>query len=311
VCTPRKLFLPVFGADHGVTTEGVSAFPAALTGPILANVVHGGAGVSVMARELDVQIRAIDVGIATDFASFVKPEKATIEVIFAKIASGTQNICTTDAMTESEFDAALDVGLSQASQAHDDGVELAGVGEVGIGNTTSAAALICAFTSTAPKLVVGRGTGINDAALARKISVVERSLARLAANLATDNVLDGTSRARKIGYSLGGFELVAMAGFMLGAAQHRIPIVLDGFLAAAAALIANGLDPAVRGYLVASHRSDEPGMRAAMDHLQLNPLFDLGMRLGEGTGALLGMKLVQTSVMIANEMATFASAGLL
>lgn len=297
VPTPKRCFIPVFGADHGVTAEGVSAFPAHLTTPILQNVVHGGAGICVLARQYDIELLAVDVGMTSDL---VQSPAARVPALTHKIRRGTRNLKVEDAMTREEGEAALRLGVQIALAQAKAAVELVGVGEVGIGNTTASAALIAAFTGRSPEEVTGTGTGIDAAGRARKVAVVEQALARSRSK----------TSSFELACALGGLEILAMAGFMIGAASERIPVVLDGVIASAAAVVAHSLRPSVERYFVAAHRSTEPGMTAALEFLSLSPLIDLGMRLGEGTGSAIGISLVRTAVATCNEMATFASASL-
>jgi len=291
---PAKAVLAVFAADHGVVAEGVSAYGSPVTAAMVANVMAGGAAVNAIANRYGVAIALVDVGVAGDLSA--APTAPVVPLARAKVRAGTANLRTGPAMTRDEALAAIDAGRATA-RAHA-GADLAGLGEIGIGNTTSAAALVCAFTGASPADIVGRGTGIDDATLARKQAVVEAALLRPRAD-----AIDALA-------SFGGLELAAMAGFALEAAHLRIPIVLDGFLAAAAALAARAIDPRVAPYLLASHASAERGHRAALQALGLTPLLDLGMRLGEGTGAILAMDLVRTALVTQHTMATFATAGL-
>ncbi len=298
---PRAMALAVFASDHGVVVEGVSAYGSEVTAAMVANVMAGGAAVNAMAGRYGVALTLVDVGVAGDLSG--APTAPLVPLVRAKIRAGTGNLRTGDAMSRAEAEEALAVGARVARDLGD--VDLVAMGEVGIGNTTAAAAIVCAFTGASPCDVVGRGTGIDDATAARKTRVVEDALARVAR-------LEGRDPTDAIGVlaAVGGLELAAMAGFAIASARRRVPVVLDGFLGAAAALIARAVDPDVVPYLLASHASAERGHRVALDALGLQPLLDLGMRLGEGTGALLGMDLVRTAVTTQLEMATFATAGL-
>jgi nicotinate-nucleotide--dimethylbenzimidazole phosphoribosyltransferase len=297
VATPTKAFLPVFAADHGVAAEKVSAFPPALTTPIMQNVVNGGAAICVLARQFDVELLAVDVGLTSDL---VESPKSRVPTLNNKIRRGTRNLRVEDAMTETEAVAALTLGVQIALERAKSGVEVVGVGEVGIGNTTPSAALIAAFTKQPASTVTGRGTGIDDTGLTNKVSIIDEALRRVSSK--TDPL--------DIARALGGLEILSMAGFMIGSASQRVPVMIDGVIASAAALVAHALRPGVESYFAASHRSTEPGILAALTHLKLRPLVELEMRLGEGTGSVLGIALLRASVAIANEMATFASAGL-
>ena len=295
---PRRPLVAVFAADHGVVVEGVSAYSSSVTAAMVANVMAGGAAIACMARRLGVEIALVDVGVAGDLTAV--PIRPLVPLLRAKVRAGTANIRQDAAMTRDEARRAMAVGQEVALKAVADGSELLAVGEIGIGNTTSAAALVCALTAAAPADVVGSGTGISDAVRARKVRVVEDALRRHGGR--RDDALDLLA-------SLGGLELAAMTGFMLAAARCRTPIVLDGFLANAAALVAQALDSGVTDYLLASHASAERGARIATAALGKRPLLDLGLRLGEGTGALLALDLVRTAVETQLSMASFATAG--
>jgi len=296
VPTPARAFLPVFGADHGVTAEQISAFPAQLTTPILQNVVNGGAAINVLARQHQVELLVVDVGITGELTDGLRSQTKLVK---AKIRRGTRNLRVEDAMSESEAISAITAGMDTATHM-DPAVDVVAMGEVGIGNTTASAALIAAFTGEPAESVTGSGTGLDAVALLHKIAVVRDAVVRL----------EGESRPLRIAAALGGLEILAMAGFAVRCASQRIPILLDGVIASAAALVAQALCPGSTQYFVASHRSTEPGIVAAQRKLGLVPLFDLGMRLGEGTGAVLGISLLRSAVALANEMATFESAGL-
>ena len=296
---PERPALAVFLADHGVVAEGVSAYGSQVTAAMACNVMAGGAAVSVLARKNGIALVAVDVGIAGDLSA--APREPKVALVPAKVRAGTANLRVAPAMTRDEAHAAMAVGARIADELQASGSTLAGVGEIGIGNTTAGAALIACFAGVAPEVACGRGTGIDDDALARKIRVVKDALA-----------LHRPSAEDPVGAlaAVGGLELAAMTGFLLRAASNRIPVVLDGFLAGASALVARAIDPNVVGYLVASHMSAERGARAALESLGLEPLQSLGMRLGEGTGALLGIELVRSAVELQARMATFATAGI-
>jgi nicotinate-nucleotide--dimethylbenzimidazole phosphoribosyltransferase len=294
---PVRSRLYVFAADHGVTAEGVSPYPPSVTAAMVANFLAGGAAISVLARACGLELAVADVGVATPL-----PETAgtgAVPLIRACVRPGTANMRHEPALSRREAEAALDVGARLAAQAAAEGVTLLGAGEMGIGNTTAAAAVVAAMTGAAPDDVVGRGTGIDDAGLARKVAVVRDALAR-----------HRPERTDPVGVlaAVGGLELAAMAGLMIGGAARRVPVVVDGFISGAAALIAVAIAPDVRGYLCFSHLSAERGHRVACEALDGRPLLDLGLRLGEGTGAALAMQLLRTAVTLQSEMATFASA---
>lgn len=282
-----------FAADHGVVAEGVSAYPREVTPQMVLNFLRGGAGVSVLARHAGVDVRVVDIGVAYDFG-------AVPGLIQKKIMPGTKNFLSEPAMTRAQAEQAVMVGMELATQAAQEGVGLIGTGDMGIGNTTASAAITAVMTGRPVAEVTGRGTGIDDATHGRKVSVIERSL-----SLHRPDRTDALDVLAKVG----GFEIGGLAGLILGAAAARVPVVLDGFIAGAAALVAVGLQPLCRGYLIASHRSVERGHQAVLDHLGLKPLLDFDLRLGEGTGACLGMSLVFAAIRILTEMATFDEAG--
>lgn len=282
-----------FAADHGVTAEGVSAYPSAVTPQMVLNFLRGGAGVNVLARHAGIEVRVVDIGVAFDF-------EAAPGLIHRKVMPGTKNLLVEPAMSPIQAEEALQVGIELVTEAALQGIGLIGTGEMGIGNTTASSAIAAAMTRRPASEVTGRGTGIDDASHARKIDVIQRAIEL--------HRLDPTN-AMDVLAKVGGLEIGGLAGLMLGAAAARIPVVLDGFIAGAAALIAVGLQPRCKDYLIASHRSVERGHEAILNHLGLKPLFDLDLRLGEGTGACLGMSLVFAAIKIFTEMATFDEAG--
>ena len=282
-----------FAADHGVTVEGVSAYPSAVTPQMVLNFLRGGAGVNVLARHVGIDVRVVDIGVAFDF-------EAVPGLIHKKIMPGTNNLMVESAMSVAQAEQALTVGIELATEAAHDGIGLIGTGEMGIGNTTASSAIAAVMTRRPVSEMTGRGTGIDVAGHAHKIGVIQRAL--------NTHRLDSID-AMEVLAKVGGLEIGGLAGLILGAAAARIPIVLDGFIAGAAALIAVGLQPRCKDYLIASHQSVERGHQAILDHLGLKPLFDLDLRLGEGTGACLGMSLVFAAIKILTEMATFDEAG--
>jgi nicotinate-nucleotide--dimethylbenzimidazole phosphoribosyltransferase len=282
-----------FAADHGVTAEGVSAYPSAVTPQMVLNFLRGGAGVNVLARHAGIEVRVVDIGVAFDF-------EAAPGLIHKKVMPGTKNLLVESAMSAMQAEQALQVGIELATEAAQQGIGLIGTGEMGIGNTTASSAITAVMTRRPVSEVTGRGTGIDDASHARKIDVIQRAL---------DLHRLDSANALKVLATVGGLEIGGLVGLILGAAAARIPVVLDGFIAGAAALIAVGLQPRCKDYLIASHRSVERGHEAILNHLGLKPLFDLDLRLGEGTGACLGMSLVLAAIKIFTEMATFDEAG--
>ena len=282
-----------FAADHGVTVEGVSAYPSAVTPQMVLNFLRGGAGVNVLARHVGIDVRVVDIGVAFDF-------EAVPGLIHKKVMLGTKNLMVESAMSPVQAEQALTVGMELATEAAQEGIGLIGTGEMGIGNTTASSAIAAVMTGLPVSEVTGRGTGIDDVRHAHKIDVIQRAL--------NNHRLDSTD-AMAVLAKVGGLEIGGLAGLILGGAAARIPIVLDGFIAGAAALIAVSLQPRCKDYLIASHQSVERGHQAILDHLGLKPLFDLDLRLGEGTGACLGMSLVFAAIRIFMEMATFDEAG--
>jgi nicotinate-nucleotide--dimethylbenzimidazole phosphoribosyltransferase len=282
-----------FAADHGVTVEGVSAYPSAVTPQMVLNFLRGGAGVNVLARHVGIDVRVVDIGVAFDF-------EGVPGLLHKKVMPGTKNLLVEPAMSHTQAERALTVGIELATEAAQEGIGLIGTGEMGIGNTTASSAIAAVMTGRPVSEVTGRGTGIDDAGHAHKIGVIQRALALHRPD---------SSDTMKVLAAVGGLEIGGLAGLILGAAAARIPIVLDGFIAGAAALIAVGLQPRCQDYLIASHQSVERGHQAILDHLGLKPLLDLDLRLGEGTGACLGMSLVFAAIKILTEMATFDEAG--
>lgn len=284
--------ITVFAADHGVTEEGVSAFPAEVTPQMVANFVAGGAAICVLAKAISAPLEVVDVGVAADLSH--------LPIVHAKIRYGTANLRHRPAMLREEAIAALHVGRKAARRQLAAGANLLIAGDMGIGNTTASAALICQLTGTNPLAMVGRGTGVDDRSLIRKRIVVMDALARLIP--IKGDVLDCMAQ-------LGGLEIIAMAGFYLEAAAQGVPSLVDGFIASAAALCAQALYPEVREWLLASHCSQEIGHRQALEALGLTPLIDLQMRLGEGSGAAMCFPLFDLAVRLHNEMHTFTQAG--
>jgi nicotinate-nucleotide--dimethylbenzimidazole phosphoribosyltransferase len=281
----------VCAADHGVAAEGVSAYPSSVTAQMVANYASGGAAVSVLARRAGAQLVVVDCGVAEP------PDVAG--VLDRRLGPGTASMLRGPAMSRELALAALESGIGLASELLDSAGCVA-LGEMGIGNSTAAAALCCALAGATPEQACGRGTGLDDEGLARKRDVVTRALARNRPR-ADDPV--GALAA------VGGFELGVLAGLALGAAGRGVPVLVDGYPASSAALVAAALAPQLRGSLIAAHRSSEPGHRIVLDALGLHPLIDLELRLGEGSGAALALPLLAAALAILDEMATFASAG--
>lgn len=288
----RNKIIFTCAGDHGVTTEGVSAWPSAVTRQMVCNFLGGGACVNVLARHAGARVIVVDMGVDHDFEP-----SAGLEI--RKVARGTANIAVGPAMTREQAEQAIMAGVGLVEKYGKD-LDIIGTGDMGIGNTTPSSAIVSVFTGTDPDLVTGRGTGIDDASLRNKIATVRKAIA---ANKPDRN--DALDVLAKVG----GFEIGGIAGLVLGAALRRIPVVIDGFISTAGALIAAELCPAVRDYLIAAHQSVEIGHRKMLEHLEQRPLLDLNLRLGEGTGAALGITLVEAGLKIYREMATFSSAG--
>ncbi len=290
---PPRSVIVTLAADHGVAGDGVSAYPSGVTAQMVLNFLRGGAGVNVLASHVGAEVRVVDIGVAHDFGPIPG-------LISRKVAYGTKNLSNEPAMTSDQAVEALEVGIALAYEAVREGIGLVGTGDMGIGNTTPSAAITAVKTGNPVQTITGRGTGLDDAGLARKITVLERALARHQPDPA-----DPIGVLAKIG----GLEIAGLAGVMLGGAACRVPVILDGFIAGAAALIAAQLQPLCVEYLVASHESVEPGHQAALGHLGLRPLLNLDLRLGEGSGACLGIGLIQAAIKILSQMATFDEAG--
>jgi nicotinate-nucleotide--dimethylbenzimidazole phosphoribosyltransferase len=286
----------VFAADHGITAEGVSAYPSTVTHQMVLNFLAGGAAVNVLARLHSVALHVVDVGVDADFNDIEG-------LLHHKVSNGTKNMLRDAAMTDEELSRALLVGAQLADEAADAGRTVLAVGEMGIGNTTSASAITCALTGSAGSRATGRGTGLDDAAHARKIAIVEAILEKHFAN-------DTSRHPLEVLRCVGGLEISAMTGMILAAARNSVAIVADGFISTAAAALAVALEPKVRGYLIAGHRSQEPGHRLLLDYLKLTPILNLEMCLGEGSGAVLAMSIIKSAIGLYSQMATFTSAGI-
>jgi nicotinate-nucleotide--dimethylbenzimidazole phosphoribosyltransferase len=283
----------VMAADHGVAREGVSAYPPEVTAQMVLNFLRGGAAINALARQAGARVAIVDIGVATEF----EPLPGLIQ---RKVVSGTRNQAKGPAMTRAEAEQALQTGMYVLNEEAGRGLDLVATGDMGIGNTTPSSAIAAALTGLPVAQVVGRGTGIDDQGLKHKIQVVEQSLA---VNRPDPN------DALDVLHKVGGLEIAGLAGVMIAAAVRRIPVVVDGFISTAAAMIAVGLAPGVHDYLIAAHQSVEIGHQAMLWHLNLSPLLDLNLRLGEGTGAALAFHLVEASTRILREMATFDEAG--
>jgi nicotinate-nucleotide--dimethylbenzimidazole phosphoribosyltransferase len=280
-------------ADHGVTAEGVSAYPQSVTAQMVENFLRGGAAVNVLARQAGARVVVADFGVAS-------PLGAGPGLVVRRVGPGTANFAIGPAMTRAQAIGAIEAGADLAEEAIAGGADLLGTGEMGIGNTTAASAITAALTGADAEAVTGRGTGADEATLRRKVEVVRRALA-----VNAPDPRDGLGVLER----LGGFEIGGLVGVILAGAAHRVPVVLDGFIAGAAALIAVTLAPAARDVLFAAHRSAEPGHAVLLRRLELEPYLDLAMRLGEGTGAALFIHLARAAALVYREMATFKAAG--
>jgi nicotinate-nucleotide--dimethylbenzimidazole phosphoribosyltransferase len=283
----------VFAADHGVAAEGVSAYPQVVTAQMVENFLRGGAAINVLARQAGARVIVADFGVAA-------PLPRAGGLVCCRIGAGTANLARGPAMTRDAAVSAIEAGARLAEEAIDGGADLLATGEMGIGNSTAASAITAAITGAPPEAVTGRGTGVDDEGWRRKLGAVRRGLA-----VNAPDARDGVDVLAKVG----GFEIAGLVGVVLGGAARRVPVAIDGFISSAAALVAVTLSPAARHALFAAHRSAEPGHGVALAHLGLEPYLDLGMRLGEGTGAALFIHLARAAARIYGEMATFKSAG--
>lgn len=284
----------VMAADHGVAAEGVSKYPQDVTAQMVRNFATGGAGINALARLAGARVVVVDMGVACDTDELIKEGK----IVSKRAGAGTQNIAKGPAMSREEATGCIEAGIEVAREMGGS-TDLFAAGDMGIGNTTSSAAVVAALAGLAPSLVTGRGAGLDDYQLSRKIGVVQRCL-----DINRPDPADGVDVLAKVG----GFEIGGIAGLILGAASMRKPILIDGFPSTAGALIAHSLAPTAADYVIASHRSAERGHEAALAHLGKKPLLDLNLRLGEGTGAVLAMHLVEASIRILTEVATFEEA---
>jgi nicotinate-nucleotide--dimethylbenzimidazole phosphoribosyltransferase len=288
----RNKVIFTLAGDHGVTAEGVSAYPKAVTAQMVYNFLRGGAAINVLGRHAGARVVVVDMGVAED----LKPAEG---LTIRKIAYGTKNMVRTPAMTREEANRAIETGISIFEEEFARGIDIACTGEMGIGNTTSASAITAVFTGKSVKDITDKGTGIDDKALINKIKIIEKALEVNRPD--PDDPIDALSK-------VGGFEIAGLVGIMLAAASKRIPIIIDGFISGSAALVAYRMNPKVRDYMIASHCSIENGHKFILKELCLRPILDLELRLGEGTGAALALCIVEASAKILSEMATFGSA---
>lgn len=299
---PQQIF--IFAADHGVTEEEVSLYPREVTQSMVLNFLNDKATISALARYLGAQVKVVDIGVDADFplTLSLSPEgrgQGEGRLIHAKIGRGTKNMTREAAMTAEELEQALQVGWDLVRQAKKEGVKLIGLGEMGIGNTTAASAVNAALTGQPVDVMTGRGTGLGEAMLQHKIEVIQRAHA-----LHGKYFSDPLQILRRVG----GYEIAAMTGAILSAARHSLPVVIDGWIVSAAALTAIRLNPKVLDYLFFAHQSEERGHRLILELLEVQPILNLSMRLGEASGAALAMSILEAAVRIYNEVATFAEA---
>jgi nicotinate-nucleotide--dimethylbenzimidazole phosphoribosyltransferase len=287
-----KVIITMAG-DHGVVAEGVSAYPSEVTPQMVLNFLYEGAAINVLSKHIGARITVVDMGVAAD----MEPHPALVS---KKIAKGTANMTKGPAMSREEAVNAILAGMDVVNAEIEKGLDIVGTGDMGIGNTTPSAAIAAVLTGIEPAKLAGRGTGVDDEGLKRKIDAIERAL-----DINKPNPKDGLDVLAKVG----GFEIAGLVGVILGAAAHRKPVMVDGFISTAAAMIAVSLAPIVKGYLISAHRSQEYGHMQMIEWLGLKPLVDLDFRLGEGTGAALGISLAEAACKILAEMATFAEAG--
>lgn len=291
-----KKTVVTMAGDHGVVEEGVSAFPQEVTPQMVANFVAGGAAINVLAEVAGARQVVVDMGVAADLGELVNEGK----VLSCKIDYGTQNMAQGPAMTREQAVSSLEAGINIVRKMAEDGVELLATGDMGIGNTTPSSAILAVFSGRSVEEVTGRGTGINDEALENKVRVIQKAL-----DLNQPDPKDPVDVLAKVG----GFEIGGIAGVILGAAYYKIPVVVDGFISSAGALVAKELAPASLDYMIAAHRSMELGHRIMLGELGFRPLLDLNLRLGEGTGAALAMNIVESAAQVISKMLTFEDAG--
>jgi nicotinate-nucleotide--dimethylbenzimidazole phosphoribosyltransferase len=281
-------------ADHGVVAEGVSAYPQEVTPQMVLNFLAGGAAINVLARHIGARVVVVDMGVANDIST--EDEK----LIRRRVGLGTMNLANGPAMRRAQAEESIQSGIEIALAEISRGADIIGTGDMGIGNTTPSAAIACALMNQSPEKIAGRGTGVDDDGLKRKISVIARGL-----DVNKPNANDGLDVLTKVG----GFEIGGLVGVMLGAASQRKPVMIDGFISTAAAMVAASLAPQCKDYLISAHRSKENGHGIMLEWLGLKPLLDLDLRLGEGTGAALGISFAEAACKILAEMATFGEAG--
>ncbi|MDA8432166.1 MAG: nicotinate-nucleotide--dimethylbenzimidazole phosphoribosyltransferase [Nitrospiraceae bacterium] len=300
VPAPGRKVIFTFACDHGVADEGVSAYPREVTRQMVLNFLRGGAAINVLARHAGADVVIVDIGVDFDFTPLLAEARYPVPLRIEKIVRGTKNMRRGPAMARREAERSIEVGIALAREYAEKGYTIFGAGEMGIANTTPSSAIAAVLTGRTVPELTGRGTGIDDDALGNKIRVIEESIA---INRPDPN--DGIDVLSKVG----GAEIGGIAGLIIGAAACRVPVVIDGFISTAGALIAHSLAPLTKDYMFAAHTSVETGHRAMLEKIGLSPILDLGMRLGEGTGAALAMQLLDAGLKICREMATFGEAG--
>jgi nicotinate-nucleotide--dimethylbenzimidazole phosphoribosyltransferase len=293
----RKVIF-TFAGDHGVAAEGVSAYPKEVTPQMVINFLRGGAAINVLAKHARAEVVVVDIGVDFDFRDM--DARHEVSFLEKKVVRGTGNLRKGPAMTRHEAEECVAVGIALAEEYAEKGYRIFGTGDMGIANTTPSAAIAAVLTDSPVSEVTGRGTGVTPGVLKNKIKVIEESIA-----LNRPDAADPIDVLSKIG----GAEIGGIAGLILGAAAHRVPVVIDGFISTAGALIAHRFEPAVKDYMFAAHNSAEAGHKIMLDTIGLRPVLDLGMRLGEGTGAALAMLIIEAGLKIYREMATFGDAG--
>ncbi|MDP2923802.1 MAG: nicotinate-nucleotide--dimethylbenzimidazole phosphoribosyltransferase [Candidatus Omnitrophota bacterium] len=279
-------------SDHGVTEEDVSAYPKEVTAQMVYNFLGAGAGINVLAKHVGARVVVVDMGVCID----LNPHP---QLIIKKIGYGTKNMAKQPAMTRNEAIKAVCTGIEIFEDEFKNGVDIVGTGEMGIGNTTAASAITACFTKKPLKEITGKGAGLDDKGLKNKINIIKKSLL-----LNRPNPADPIDVLAKVG----GFEIAGLAGIILAASAKKIPVILDGFISGAAALVAFCLEPKAKDYMIAAHKSVESGHKAILEHIGLRPLLDLDLRLGEGTGAALGIGLADAAIKVLTQMATFKNA---
>ena len=289
--TKKKVVFTMAG-DHGVTDEGISAYPKAVTAQMVYNFLRGGAGINVLARHAGARVVIVDIGVAED----LKPDR---NLIIKKIGYGTKNMAKGAAMTREEAVKAIEAGIGIFESEFKKGIDIACTGDMGIGNTTASSAITAVFTGKSVEGITGKGTGIDDKALVHKVKVIEKAL-----EINKPDRNDAIDVLAKVG----GFEIAGLAGVILAAASKRVPVIIDGFISGAAALVAYNIEPKTKDYMIAGHSSVERGHKIVLEELGLKPVLDLNLRLGEGTGAALALYIVEAAAKILSEMATFESA---